>query len=289
MKVWNIVPAIMAILILVLMSGSVLAQDEFDDDYEDPFGGMFDPEASEMEVILEWESLDKAELRISMEMDLGSFAGMMRASLDLDEDGTIEEEEIGELGSLFDEEDPEEGFLGLQILVDNETAQTEVDTGWTGLLGSVDSTEPIGMYATTIYTWNIDDSLERHRITLRPIDDEEEEEEWEEDDINWTDDDEWVDDDDDEMPFNMTFLIKFPSGWEIDLETVEPEMMKQFVNDDGYIELTPDDIDDIGEPEGDIVTFEVVRTDDSPFPFWIPVGALIIGSISVGLFRRRRH
>ena len=221
---------------------------------------------------------------------------MLRGFLDNDSDGMIEEEEIAELGGLFDEDEAEEGFFGLQILVDNETAQTEVETGWTGLLGPVESDEPIGMFATTRYTWTIDDSLDRHRITLRPIDDQDEEE-WDDEEFNWTDDDDewmdddnWTDDDDDDMPFNMTFLIKFPSGWEIDLETVEPEMMKQFVNDDGYIELTPDNIEDIGEPEGDIVTFEVVKgTDDSPLPFWIPISAMLVSALSIGLLRRRRH
>jgi hypothetical protein len=204
------------------------------------------------------------------------------------------------LDDPFDGSDMEDGPLGLMILIDNQTADVEFEGGWTGILGDVDSEEPIGMYALTTYTWDIDESLERHTITLRPNEYNESEEVEDPppvevpDDENWTvgddDDENWtVGDDDEEMPFNMNFVINLPKGWKIDGESVEPETMKQFMKDDDTIEFTPEDIEAIGEPEEDIVSFDIIKgSDDSPFPVWIPLGALLIGVLSIGILRRRR-
>ena len=251
---WKYVLLCSMLVISLIFVGGASAQEESEEEEEDPFGGLFDPEDMELEVSLEWESLDTAELSMSMELDLGGFALMLRQMLDEDQDGEIEEAEISELESLFDENETEEGFLGLDILIDNVSAQKEFESGWTGLLGNVNSNEPLGMYATITYSWTIDTDLDRHSIILRAMDVEEEEEE-EDDNITYVDDD----DDDEGMPFNMTFVIKLPGGWKIDQDTVEPQTMKQFIKDDGTIELTQEDVEAIGETEGDIVSLEIVK------------------------------
>jgi len=270
-----------------MVTGWATAQWETDDDDDDgPFGGLFDPENMTAELALDWTSLEKAEFRMSMEMDLGAMGGMFRMMLDADNDDKISEEEIELMGNPFEGSDEENGPLGLEILMDNKTPQVETESGWSGLVGDVDSTEPIGMYFTMTYTWTLDDTLDRHTIVLRPSDINESEDDDITDDINWTDDD-----DDEGMPFDMEFVIKLPKGWIVDEDSIVPESMKQFLKDDGTIVLTSDDIEAIGEPEGDIVSLEIIKGDssDSPFPFWIPVGALFVALLSVGLLGRRRR
>jgi hypothetical protein len=273
MNGWNYVLLCTLLAFSFIFIGSAGAQE----------GDLLDTGDMEVEVVLEWESLDSAELRMSMTMYTGEAAQELRGYLDDNEDGKIEEDEIATLESLFDDNETEEGPLGLEILIDNKTAQTEYESGWTGLLGDVDSDEPIGMEMIMTYLWSIDEDLERHTIVL-----ESSEEEGDDDNTTVVDDD---DDDDEGLPFNMTFEIKFPGGWEIDIETVIPEMMKQYVVDDNTIELSQEDMENIGEPEGDIVSFDIVKgsSDDSPLPVWLPIGALLIGALSIGLLRKRRH
>jgi hypothetical protein len=264
--------------------GEVIVEEE-----ENPFGDIFDPENMEVEIILEWDSLDKAELRMSMQMDLGSYAGLMRGMLDTDKDGKVEEDEIGDLENIFDDNGSEEGPLGLDILIDNVSAEKDLDSGWTGLLGDVDSEEPLGMYMTITFTWTIDEDLDRHTIVMRSVEpEEEEEEEWEEENITIPDDDF---EEDEGLPFNATFVIDLPDGWDIDPDTVVPESMKDYIKDDNTIELTPEDLETIGEQEGDIVSLDIVKggSDDSPLPIWLPLGALLVGALSIGLLRRRKH
>ena len=287
MREWHYLMMCMLLAASFAFIGSAMAQGEPDDDDDDPFGGLFDPENTEAEVVLDWETPERAEFRMSMEMDLGAFSGMFRGLLDNNSDGKIDESEVEELGSFFEIDDTEGNPLELDILIDNRSAQMEFESGWTGLVGDVDSTEPIGMYFNTVYTWTLDDTLDRHTISLRPLETNDSDDDEIPDDINWTDDD----DDDEGMPFDMTFVIKMPDGWSIDEDSVVPENMKQFVTEDGTIELTPEDIEAIGEPEGDIVSFDIVKgeSSDSPFPLWIPVGALFVAVLSLGLLGSRRR
>lgn len=289
MKGWKIAPGIVVLLASMLLVGSVFGQEEPEEDdggLFDLFPGM-DPEDMEMVLELDFKDVDNAELIMTMEMDMGEYASFFRGMIDAagDGDGEVEEEEITGLEGLFEEDEMEDGFLGLEILVDNKTAQKEFDSGWTGLLGDVNSTEPIGMYASIEYTWTIEES-DIHTIILRSM---ESEEEWE--DENYTIEYE-TENNETGSDFSMTFRISFPDGWTVDIDSVVPLFMADFVTEDGNsIELTAEDIENMEEPEGDIVSFDLIKGDpeDSPLPLWIPVSALLIGTISVGLLRRRRH
>jgi hypothetical protein len=296
MKVWKITPGIVILMVSLFLIGPAMGQVEPPEEEDE--GGIFDllpdmdPEDMEMKMEIEFDDIDHAVFTMSVELELGIFLGVMKGYLDSDHDGEVEEEEIADLEGLFDGEDMEDGFLGLTILIDNKTAQMTFDSGWTGLLGDVNDTGPIGMFATIDYSWDVEESGS-HTIILRPIDEDDEYEEWEdeyEDENNTIEYEDEANESGLDLP--VSFTISLPDGWSVDIDSVIPTFMAEFVTDDGdSIVLTSQDIQDLGDPEGDIVSFQLVKgdTEDSPLPLWLPVGALLIGALSVGLLRRRRH
>ncbi len=254
---------------------------EWDDDYIDVFDDMI------MAIDISMPDVEEIVFLYSMEICDGETASLFREEMDPDEDGFITEEEMDELFA-FEEED----LFGLEFLIDEVQGDSSFEVKEEGLVGPVDSDEPLKIIFETRIDFNLNTLKERHTVTLRTM----EYEEWEDDDDYHYDDDdstfppdEWVDDDDYTYPSDeweeepesegvgysendsgecviepITFTLSVPDGWRIDESSVEPVMYLDFIDEERTgVHIGPEDMGDLAEIEEgeDLVSFDIVRSE----------------------------
>lgn len=262
----------------------------------------------DMKMDLRFQGLDKAVLKISLEYYDGAYISDLKYALDRNMNGMVEADEIDEDEVLFIKNGIENKKFGMDLKVDNVSAEISTVYGLEGLLGDVNDESGILITAQVTYSFSISEK-DIHSIDLRSY-------------VKSNDDGSGYDEWDMDIRFNITdfgnlmdMIFVTPVGWRIQTASIHPDPMVEKVNDQrNMVRLYPYDFAKILNPEVELFGFDIkfeggdgwddleFDTDDddqdqiedkkvkkdTPIPIWILfLSIMIVISFSI-LFDRRK-